>query len=238
MIWYLHRQKWMPQDAGKEITMRKRYQRGCLRKVNRRWIAQWWQDGHHRKRTLGLASKMTKSQARLELEAILAPVNACQTPSTRWSFGDFVQQIHLPFYKRKWKGSTAVTTEHRIKLHLIAEFRERTLNSFTRDELQDLLERKAASGLSFSTVDHLRWDLKQIFEMAMADGYLSTTPAALLFTPQEAGSLPRRRMNWKEVALCLSVLDTREQVITMLSVLAGMRPGEILALWWQPLLSG
>ena len=40
-------------------------------------------------------------------------------------------------------------------------------------------------------------------------------------------------MNWKEAALCLSVLDTREQVITMLAVLAGMRPGEILALWWQ-----
>ena len=31
----------------------------------------------------------------------------------------------------------------------------------------------------------------------------------------------------------MSVLDTRERVITMLSVLAGMRPGEILALWWQ-----
>ena len=213
--------------------MRKRYQRGCLRKVNRRWIAQWWQNGHHRKRTLGLASKMTKSQARLELEAILAPVNACQAPSARCSFGDFVEQIHLPFYKRKWKGSTAVTTEHRIKSHLIAEFRQRTLDSFTRDELQGLLERKAASGLSFSTVNHLRWDLKQIFKMAWEDGYLSRTPAALLFTPQEAGSLPKRRMNWKEAALCLSVLDTREHVITMLSVLAGMRPGEILALWWQ-----
>ena len=97
-----------------------------------------------------------------------------------------------PGYKRKWKGSTALTTEHRIRSHLIAEFRERTLDSFTRDELQGLLERKAASGLSFSTVDHLRWDLKLIFKMAWEDGYLPRTPAALLFTPQEAGLAPEK----------------------------------------------
>ena len=137
--------------------MRKRYQKGSLRKVNGQWIAQWWQDGHRRKRTLGLVSRMTKSEAQLQLDAILAPINSRRaSPSGKCTFGEFVEGVHLPFYRRRWKASTASTTERRIKTHLIAEFSDRSLGSLSRGELQDLLEQKA-SGLSFSTVDHLRW---------------------------------------------------------------------------------
>ena len=89
------------------------------------------------------------------------------------------------------------------------------------------------SGLSFSTVDHLRWDLKQIFKMAVADGYLLTNPTILLFTPREAATHPRRWMDWNEAILCLSVLDLRESLIAKLAILAGMRPGEIFALCWE-----
>jgi len=39
--------------------------------------------------------------------------------------------------------------------------------------LQVLLEEKAEVGLSLSVVDHLRWDLKQVFDMAVAEGVLS-----------------------------------------------------------------
>jgi hypothetical protein len=42
---------------------------------------------------------------------------------------------------------------------------------------------KTRAGLSFSTVDHLRWDLKQIFDMAIAEGHIVRNPALLLFTP-------------------------------------------------------
>jgi hypothetical protein len=67
-----------------------------------------------------------------------------------------------------------------------SEFSVRTLGSFTRDELQSFLDSKAQRGLSFSTVDHLRWDLKQILDMAVAEGYLRRNPAELLFTPRLA----------------------------------------------------
>lgn len=43
------------------------------------------------------------------------------------------------------------------------------MKSFGREELQAFLDRKGAAGLSFSTVDHLRWDLDQIVEMAVAE---------------------------------------------------------------------
>jgi len=33
-------------------------------------------------------------------------------------------------------------------------------------------------------VDHLRWDLKQLFDITVAEGYLLRNPAQLLFTPR------------------------------------------------------
>jgi hypothetical protein len=80
-----------------------------------------------------------------------------------------VRQIYLPFYRRKWKDSTTGTNEDRIGHHVLSQFASRTLGSFSRDDLQRFLDEKAAAGLSFSTVDHLRWDLLQIFEMAVAE---------------------------------------------------------------------
>ncbi len=58
---------------------------------------------------------------------------------------------------------------------------------------------KAQAGLSFSVVDHLRWDLKQIFDMAVAEGHVERNPALLLFTPKEAAKPVRRVMTMKEV---------------------------------------
>jgi integrase len=81
-------------------------------------------------------------------------------------------------------------------------------------------------------VDHLRWDLKQIFDMALAEGQLDRNPAVLLFTPKEAKKPVRRAMTIEEVQTMFAALDERERLIAKLAVLAGMRPGEIFALTW------
>jgi integrase len=182
---------------------------------------------------LGNVGKMTKSQAQDKLAEILAPINGKQQDrSEHWKFADFVNQIYLPFYRRKWKSSTAASNLDRLRHHLTCEFEGRTLRSFTRDELQDFLDRKAAAGLSFSMVDHLRWDLRQIFQMAVAEDYLRKNPASLLFTPKETKRPAQGVMTWAEVRLLLSVLDARETAVCMLATVAGMRPGEIFGLKW------
>jgi integrase len=108
------------------------------------------------------------------------------------------------------------------------------LGSFRRDELQSFLDRKSST-FSFSVVDHLRWDLKQIFDMAVAEGYLRKNPALLLFTPRECRRPMARVMSFAEVRLLLSELDVRERLIAKLALLAGMRPGEIFGLKWARL---
>src|SRR2546425_260704 len=213
--------------------MRKRYQKGSLSKVEGVWIAQWREAGHRRKRTLGRVSTMTKTDAQAELAKIVAPINVRQSEaSDKYRFEDFVKDVFLPFYKRKWKPSTLWTNEDRIRFHLTDEFGSRTLGSLSRNELQEFLDRKAKGGLSFSTVDHLRWDLRQIFELARAEGFVNKNPATLLFTPRTARTFDKRYMTKEDVQACFSTLNLRERLIVKFAVLAGMRPGEIFGLKW------
>lgn len=212
---------------------RKRYQKGSLKRRCGKWIGQWWEDGKRKNRALGPVSTMRKSDARAALDKILAGINALSDDCRETlCLGEFAEHIYFPYYTRKWKRSTAGNNKNRIMTHIVAPFRERQLRSFNRDELQSMLDRKAESGLSFSVVDHLRWDLKQIFTMAVSEGIISRNPADLLFTPREAKVPVRRVMNLEEVQTCLKILDLREQLIVKLALLAGMRPGEIFALTW------
>ncbi len=213
--------------------MRKRHQKGSLTNTGGVWIAQWWEDGHRRKKTLSRRSELTKSEARSQLAQILSPINGrVESPSEHRTFGDFLANVYFPFYRRRWKSSTAGCNEDRIRHPLLSEYSRRELGSIDRHELQALLDRKAQQGLSFSTVDHLRWDLTQIFNMALTENYIHRNPAALIFTPRETPRPNRLRMRWEEVRLLFSVLDLRELLIAKLAVIAGMRPGEIFALKW------
>lgn len=147
-------------------------------------------DGQRKSRVLGLVKEMTKSKARDEIGKIVAEENKKRQGTNRvCHFGEFVEQVFFPYYSRKWKASTRGSTMNRISIHLVADFKDRKLAGFTRDELQDLLDRKVEKeGLSFSTVDHLRWDLKQVFDMMISEGHIERNPAQLLFTRGTSGS--------------------------------------------------
>lgn len=213
--------------------MRKcRYQKGSVKKQRGRWVAMWWVNRTRKSRVIGLVKNMTKSDARAEVDRIVTEVNAKSEQKRTWSFGEFVAEVYFPYYSRKWKESTKANNVNRVSVHLVRKFGERELSSFRRDELQDLLDEKVQSGLSFSVVDHLRWDMKQVFDMAVDEGHVERNPALLLFTPREAAKPVRRVMNMQEVQNCFGALDQRERLIAKLAVIAGMRPGEIFALTW------
>ncbi len=217
--------------------MRRRYQEGSLKKVDGKWIAQWWEDGHRRKRTLGSISSVPKAEARKQLDAILAPINSrADAPLPTKKFGEFIHDPYLSIYYGKWKDSTAKCNADRLRVHLESIYAERTLGSFTREELQALLDEKAASGLSYSVVAHLRWDLRQIFRLAVAEGYILRSPAELLFIPREAKRPEYTAMSREEVPTCFAFLEPRERLIVKFAILAGLRPGEIFGLKWGHIL--
>lgn len=179
---------------------------------------------------------MTKSEAESTLAEILVPLNAGETARIKRepTFAEFVEQTYLPFYRGKWKASTAEYNEGRLRFHLTSAYASRPLYSFSRDELQKVLNQKAAD-YSYSVVAHLRWTLRQIFRMAVEEDCLDRNPAEILYIPREAERPKRDVMSREEVKKLLEVLDTRERLIAQLAIIAGMRPGEILALTWGSL---
>src|SRR5579864_329417 len=216
------------------IQTRKRYQRGSLRKVGRQWIAQWREDGHRRKARWPI-SGMTKSDAEAKLAGILGTLDASRTiGKPKPTFAAFVEHTYLPFYRGKWKASTAGDNEGRLKFHLSSVYASRIVDTFSRDELQQLLNQKAAE-YSYSVVAHIRWTLRQIFRLVVEEGYMDRNPAEILYIPREPRRPNRKVMNKEEVKKLLEVLDTRERLIAQLAIIAGMRPGEILALTWGSL---
>src|SRR5580658_1154199 len=104
--------------------MRRRFQNGSLikkRGKGKSWEAQWREDGRKRKRVLGRRSEMTKSEALNELAKIVAPLNSRESPPSKaWALADFMTSVFLPFYRRKWKRSTAMTNEDRMNYHLVS----------------------------------------------------------------------------------------------------------------------
>src|SRR5437667_8551071 len=157
-----------------------RFQRGSLQKRKSggcwSWIAFWWEDHHRKSQILGPCSTMSRPEALSETVRVLRPVNdRAGEPTTRvWMVGDWIRDAFLPFIRRKWKLSTASTSGDRIRKHLITDFASVELQSVTRDVLQQYLEQKAKRELSFSVVDHLRWDLRAIFRLAVQDRLLDS----------------------------------------------------------------
>ena len=207
--------------------MRQRHSTGYVRKQRGKWIGALYVDGKRTSKSLGFVKDLNKGTAK-ELLAGLISQSHQGTEVTL--FGPFIEGPYFDFYGRKWKASTAENNKQRIRTHLVAAFHDRALAAFKRDELQDFLDSKA--GLSFSVVDHLRWDLRQIFEMAIAEGHIRLNPASLLFTPKCAKRPDHPVMTIENVAVVFRALDVRERLIAKLATLAGMRPGEIFALTW------
>ena len=131
---------------------RRRYQKGSLQKRKQGrsmvWSALWWQDGTRRYRTLGRCSEMSQGRARYALDGILQPLNRAaeeRHEKPTYTFGEFVTLKYLPFCQRKWKDSTAMTTNQRIKHNLVEElgsFQIDSIKRIKREQLRDFLEKK------------------------------------------------------------------------------------------------
>src|SRR5690606_38539600 len=126
-------------------------------------------NGRRRKTSLAQAARLTKTEAQVERERFVATTNedAAERLARRrpTMIGAFLVGTYLPFKRRRWKLSTAVTTEDRIRRHILDEIGDHPIGNLDRNALQELLDRKAEL-LGTSVIDHLRFDLRAIFEMA------------------------------------------------------------------------
>ena len=217
---------------------RRRFQKGSLQLRRRgkakKWVVLYYDDGGHRRyHTLG-AGSMTKTAAQELRDAFMRTVNGSDEPEEGKIrpvlLREFIDQVFLPFQRGKWKKSTQGTSENRIKHHIVKGLGDTALKDFSLTSLQAFLESKADAELSFSVVDHLRWDLSAIFEMAVAEKMITSNPATRLYTPKHAPKGKTRAMTVQEVNIALGAVELREQVLIHMAIFSGFRPGEMLAL--------
>ena len=223
---------------------RKRFQKGSLQSrkhgKHRMWVVFYYESGQRRCQTVGRSSQMSKAEAELAVSSILRDINSGtgKTAKAVYTFKQFMESVYLPFCRRNWKESTAVTSEQLIRCHLMEEFGSTLLYAIRREDLQDLLERKAQS-LATSVVSHLRWFLNAAFKLAISDGLIPNNPAAVLRVPKKCQpGRAMRPLTEEEVAKYLGVLELRERLIARFAIFEGMRPGEILALRWKSVADG
>ena len=217
---------------------RRRFQKGSLqlrKHGNRRvWVVLYYDEKSERRyHTIGLASEMNKGQADEKRQEFMRQINGgARTPGAIRppTVAEFLDQVYLPFYLGKWKESTAGTSENRLRHHIEKELGAHRLEDLALAPLQQFLELKAASGLSFSVVDHLRWDLSSLFEMAVSEKVIAVNPTTALYTPKTAKRTESLAMSADQVELALGAVEYRERVILRLAIFAGMRPGELLAI--------
>jgi len=211
-------------------------QRGSLQVVlhsgRKVWRAQWRENGRGRTRILGTYKEMTRAEARGELDRILAPLNAgaAARASGGGSLRRYIEDEYLVVKSRTWKASTRATTEQIIATHILDPIGDRTLATITRRELQALLDGLAAAGKSASIVEHVRWQLKAIFNMAVADGLIQVQPAAALVQPVVKAAPVKQVMTADQVKLAEFCLEIRERLLLRLAAVEGLRPGEVVGL--------
>jgi integrase len=190
-------------------------------------------DGHHRYKTLG-AGTLSKSRASELCSDFMRTINS-RAPQDGETvkpplLSEFISGVFLPFQRGKWKSSTIGTSEHRIKSHITNDLGNVAITKFTPRFLQAYLQQKFEAGLSYSMVQHLRFDLKAIFRLAVAEGVLSVNPTLSLYKPQGLDKPRGRAMTGAEVAIVIGAVEFREKVILGLAIFGGFRPGEILGL--------
>ena len=179
---------------------RRRFQRGGLSKRKRNgrlyWYLQWREDGQSKSKELGLVSDIKHAQAEIMRATIMEPINngLVQGAKPAYTFEQFIEAAYLPVALRRWKESTRMTTEALLRAHLLPAFGPRSLSEIQREELQNLLDRTAGKGRSRSMVDHLPWQLRAVFKLAMGDGAVNIDPTLGLSTPKPAKPTGEKRV--------------------------------------------
>src|SRR5262245_58788444 len=137
---------------GEEIKLkRRRFQKGCLQLMKRggekRWVVFYYDSDRKRRcHTIGIG-KMTKTDAEKERDEFMRAINGIEEPEPGGTrpllFSEFIEQTYLPFQRKKWKDSTAGTTENRIQHHIVKGIGANALDGFTLTRLQAFLQDKA-----------------------------------------------------------------------------------------------
>src|SRR5438046_602411 len=109
------------------MRKRKRYQAGAVTKDARYWLGKYRaENGNDRtivRRNWKGKEAITKSKAREKLDDIVKPVNVAANDALPISRGitveDYIEDVFLPFKRKRWRRLTDESRSDSIRLHII-----------------------------------------------------------------------------------------------------------------------
>lgn len=150
-------------------------------------------------------------------------------------FGEFCQDYLKNVAKHRLKYNTWQTYQSLIKLYLNPKWEQKPIQSFTRQDVKELLLEKQAAGL---VINNIRICISAIFTEAVEREIVQINPAHNLGRVFKNGNPKKqtRFLSKEQVANLLEV--AKEQMpeyydFLLTAFRTGMRLGELLALCWD-----
>lgn len=128
-----------------------------------------------------------------------------------------------------YKPSAIRAYEATLRLRILPELGRVKLSEITRNDLQDLVDRLVATGLSASAVGVTLLPLRAIYKRAIARGEIAVNPTTGLEMPAVRGGRDRIAAPDECVKL-LGALGEHDRPLWATAMYAGLRRGELMAL--------
>ncbi|GAC1437408.1 MAG: hypothetical protein NVS1B11_31190 [Terriglobales bacterium] len=186
---------------------------------------------------LGLKVRMTKSEAREELQKEIAKQtgqngNGRVRNDGSVTFGWFVRNRYLPLREANWRPETAKVKKIQIRRDLIEKFESVPLNVIDGFMLQTHINH-LATYLSEDRVQQARSYSKSIFIEAVDQDFLLKDPSRKVRTPLNLRGKDKTVLTWDQLRVVLANLSTKDRVLLTFEMTEALRPSELFALRWR-----
>ncbi len=184
---------------------------------------------------LGSRSRMSKKQAREELDAEIAKQagrGAAPGKDSRVTFGWFVRNRWYPLKEADWKAETARDKKCIIQKDLLDLFGNIPLEEFEKFQLQVHLN-NLANKRSKDRVLQIKAYMQAIFAEAVDQDFLAKDPARNVKAPENLKDTDKTTLSWEQLRAALSKLSLKERLILELDMTNALRPEELFGLRWR-----
>jgi integrase len=153
----------------------------------------------------------------------------------RQTLESFLHQWLRDVVKVSVRPSTYTSYELHVRRHIVPELGRVALTKLSAQQVQALLNRKLASGLSPRSVHHLRAVLRRALNQAMRWDLVPRNVATLVDPPRVPAREAPHLTPAQVQQLLTATRGDRLHALFTLTVATGLRQGEALALRWSDL---
>ena len=231
---------------GEDRMIRHCFQSGCLFKKGKRrktWVARWREpamqlDGTTKRvlraEVLGLVTELSEREARNQMAVLLRPINEGRyRPEATITFGQFVTQCWETAVVPHLKPSSVRYYGLQIRCHLLPTFGTSRIKDITKAAVQRFLGGKRTQGFSGSSVHGMRTALGKVLQAAVDWNYLEQNPARGIRLGDRAPVQERVYLMPEQLSPLINSLPEPCRRLVVITVLTGLRIGELLALRWK-----